>query len=80
MKTINTVIFVVLAFFTSASFAQLEPFEDYDIGEKVYSMTTIKVDPNMIDYYLEGLQKSWASGNQAATCSCEGRKGGATRS
>ena len=66
MKTINTVIFVVMAFFTSASFAQLEVFEDYDIGEKVYSMTTIKVDPNMMDYYLEGLRGSWVTGNEVS--------------
>ena len=66
MKTMKTAAVLLMMFFSSASFAQLEPFADYDIGEKVYTMTTVKVDPNMIDYYLEGLRDSWVAGNEVS--------------
>jgi hypothetical protein len=46
--------------------ADLEPWEDYDIGSSVMNVTTVKVDSNMIDAYLEGLSKSWMVGNERA--------------
>jgi len=66
MKTIKPLILTLLAMFASSSFAQLEPFKDYDIGEKVYSMTTIKVNPNMMDDYLEGIRDTWVKGNEVS--------------
>jgi hypothetical protein len=59
-------VFTVLALFASFSFAQLEPYKDYDIGEKVYAMTTIKVHPNMMDDYLEGLRETWVKSSEIA--------------
>ncbi len=53
-------------FITSTAFADLTPFKDYDIGEDVVSVTTIKVDSNMIDRYLEGLRATWATSNDTA--------------
>lgn len=47
-----------------SAFAQLEPFKDYSVEEAVWSITTIKVDANMSDYYLEGLRDSWVSSNE----------------
>ncbi|MEL7537513.1 MAG: hypothetical protein AAFX44_03905 [Pseudomonadota bacterium] len=46
--------------------ADLEPWKDYDIGEQVTSVTTVKVDANMIDKYLEGLRATWVTGNETA--------------
>lgn len=46
--------------------ADLEPWTDYDIGEGVINVTTVKVDSNMIDKYLEGLSKTWAPANEVA--------------
>jgi hypothetical protein len=46
--------------------ADLEPFKDYDMSEAVWSVTTIRVSPNMDDAYLEGLAKTWTSTNEIA--------------
>jgi hypothetical protein len=55
---------VILLAFTSASWADLEPFDDYDISDAVWSVTTVKVDSNMVDAYLEGLRETWVPGNK----------------
>ena len=58
---------VALAFFVgSVAVADLEPWKDYDIGAPVISVTTIKVDANMIDMYMEGLRATWVTSNEAA--------------
>jgi hypothetical protein len=46
--------------------ADLEPYEDYDISDEVWSLTTIKVAANMDDAYLEALKSAWAAGNEVA--------------
>ena len=46
--------------------ADLDPWEDYELSETVWSVTTVKVDPNMDDAYLEGLSKTWVTGNEVA--------------
>lgn len=48
------------------AFAQLEAYQDYDINEATSIVTTVKVDSNMIDYYLEGLRSTWAPSNDLA--------------
>ena len=57
---------LVLAGLASVAVADLEPYEDYDIGTMVSSVTTVKVDANMIDKYLEGLRDTWVTGNEVA--------------
>ena len=52
--------------FSSVAMADLEPWTDYDIGESISNVTTVKVDSNMIDKYLEGLSKTWAPANEVA--------------
>ena len=44
--------------------ADLTPWEDYDISDAVWSVTTVKVDSNMGDAYLEGLRETWIPGNK----------------
>lgn len=46
--------------------AQLEPYQDYDISDTVWDVTTVKVHPNMMDHYLEGLKESWVAANELA--------------
>jgi hypothetical protein len=46
--------------------AQLMPYEDYQISDKVYLITTVKVDANKGDDYLEGLQKTWIASQEVA--------------
>lgn len=57
---------IVLAVFASIAMADLDAWTDYDIGTGVSNITTVKVDSNMIDKYLEGLRDTWAPANDAA--------------
>lgn len=57
---------MLLAGIANIAAADLEPWTDYDIGEGVSNITTVKVDSNMIDKYLEGLSKTWAPANDVA--------------
>jgi hypothetical protein len=41
------------------TYADLTPFKDYQVSDAVWRVSTIKVDPNMGDAYLEGLKKTW---------------------
>ena len=55
---------LLLGCFAGVASADLEPWTDYDIGERVSNVTTVKVDSNMIDKYLEGLKSSWVPANE----------------
>jgi len=55
-----------LIFVASPVLADLEPYKDYDVSDAVWSVTTIKVDPNMDDAYLEGIKQTWAASNEVA--------------
>jgi hypothetical protein len=56
----------LMAFGSTAAFADLEPWKDYSMSESVWSVTTIKVHSNMDDAYLEGLKKTWIASNEVA--------------
>jgi len=53
-------------FFTTSAFAQLKPYQDYDISDNVWSITTVQVNANMIDNYLEGIEKTWVASQKVA--------------
>jgi hypothetical protein len=55
-----------LACMTSVAVADLEPWTDYELSEGVTNVTTVKVDSNMIDKYLEGLRQTWVTSNEVA--------------
>ena len=57
---------ILLAGVASAAVADFEPWTDYEVSEGVTNVTTVKVDSNMIDNYLEGLSQSWAPANEVA--------------
>ncbi len=52
--------------FASSAFAQLKPYQDYGISDEVWSITTVKVNSNMVDHYLEGIQKTWVASQEVA--------------
>lgn len=58
--------FVALAFVLSAGAARadLEQYKDYMVSDSVWSITTIKVNANMDDAYLEGIKKTWVASSQ----------------
>jgi hypothetical protein len=48
------------------AFADLKPWEDFEASEAVWSVTTVKVDPNMGNAYLEGIRDTWVASNEVA--------------
>ena len=57
---------LVLVGFATVASADLEIWTDYDVSDGVSNVTTVKVDSNMIDKYLEGLSKTWVPANETA--------------
>ncbi|NND46698.1 MAG: hypothetical protein HKN55_03460 [Woeseiaceae bacterium] len=66
MKIQQVLAGLILAGFASVAMADFEPWKDYELSEGVTNVTTVKVDSNMIENYLEGLSQSWASANEIA--------------
>lgn len=66
MKLLPTLTALGMIAFAQPAFAQLEVYEDYDISDTVSIVTTVKVDSNMGDYYLEGLKGTWVQSNELA--------------
>jgi hypothetical protein len=66
MKLRHMLAAVALTCFANVASADLEPWTDYDISSTVSNVTTIKVDSNMIDKYLEGIKTTWAPTNDIA--------------
>ena len=61
MKTIS--IAAATAAMTLASSAMaFEAYTDYTPSKEVWDVTMVKVNPNRIDDYLEGLKQTWLSG------------------
>lgn len=46
--------------------AQLNVWEDYEISDAVWSLTTINLEPGTQDIYLEGLKSTWVAANEVA--------------
>ncbi len=65
-KLLSCIALAATALATTAAFADLKPWKDFTPSEAVWTVTTVKVDPNMGNAYLEGLQKTWVSGNKLA--------------
>jgi len=66
MKIISAVAAVATALFTYTAVADLEPWKDYEVSDAVWTVTTVKVDSNMGDAYLEGIKNTWVKGNEFA--------------
>ena len=66
MRALSSICTALFMLMTAPAFADLEPFSDYDQSRSVYHLTTIQVDPNMHDAYLEGIEKTWVSSNEIA--------------
>ena len=66
MNLRQLLITAVLSCFASVAAADLEAWTDYDISNGLSNVTTVNVDSNMIDKYLEGLRDTWAPANEVA--------------
>jgi hypothetical protein len=65
-KSIAALAITLTSLLASEAFADLKPWEDYSTSEAVWQVVTVRVDANMGDAYLEGLEKTWVSGNKVA--------------
>jgi hypothetical protein len=63
---LKIILLSLMAFGSTAAFADLEPWKDYSMSESVWTVTAIKVHSNMGDAYLEGLKKTWIASNEVA--------------
>ncbi|WP_448552526.1 hypothetical protein [Thalassotalea montiporae] len=59
MKKVMVFIASILLSCSAVSKERLKVFTDYDLGTDIFSITTVKIDPNMEDIYLAGLSQSW---------------------
>lgn len=66
MKLKSVLAAAALATFASPALAQLNVYEDYSVSDAVWEISTVKVDANMGDYYLEGLKSTWVESNEVA--------------
>jgi hypothetical protein len=57
---------LVLGTLATLAVADLTPWKDYEVSDSVWSVTTIKVDANMDDAYLEGIKQTWVASNEVA--------------
>lgn len=65
--TLRTILIsAALSLVAAGAAADLKPWTDYTESEEVYMITTIKVDSNMEDAYLEGIKQTWIPGQEAA--------------
>ena len=62
IKSLLSVVAVLVV--PGLALADLKPWEDYEVSDAVWSVTTVKVDSNMGDAYLEGLRETWIPGNK----------------
>ena len=60
MKIHKMISALELVAFGGTATADLEVWKDYTLSETVSNVTTIKVDSNRVDTYLEGLRTTWA--------------------
>ena len=51
---------------SSPAIAQLKPYEDYTVSDSVSNISTIKVSENMVEEYLQGIQKTWVASHAVA--------------
>ena len=57
----NSLVAAALMVLASGASA-FEVFKDYVPSTEVYSVSFVRVDPNRLDDYLEGLKQTWMSG------------------
>lgn len=54
----------LLAIFANPAAAQLQPWEDFEASDAVWSVTHVDLDPGTMGIYLEGLKFTWIAANE----------------
>ena len=63
MRIKSILVAVALLSLSFSASADLTPWEDYEVSDAVWSVTTVRVESNMGDAYLEGIANTWVPGN-----------------
>ena len=63
----------VAALALAGSAQAFEAYTDYTPSKEVWNVTIVKVNPNRIDDYLEGIRQTWVKGCRTARETCGGR-------
>lgn len=66
MRTRTKVITLGFLLASSVALAALDPWTHYEPSKAVWMVTTVRVHANLDDDYLEGLARTWVTGNEAA--------------
>lgn len=48
------------------AWAEFEPWQDYEFGEGISNVTTVKIHANQFAAYMEGLRDTWVKANEVA--------------
>ena len=62
MKSLCIVASATAALAASTASQAFEVYTDYTPSKEVWNVTMVRVNPNRIDDYLEGLKQTWVSG------------------
>ena len=62
MKSICIAASATAALAASTASQAFEVYTDYTPSKEVWNVTMVRVNPNRIDDYLEGLKQTWVSG------------------
>jgi hypothetical protein len=57
---------LLMLLLSQTALAQLEPWTDYEVSKELWSITLVRVHPNMDDDYLEGIAETWVASNEVA--------------
>lgn len=57
---------LLMLLLSQTAVAQLEPWTDYEVSKELWSITLVRVHPNMDDDYLEGIKETWVASNEVA--------------
>jgi len=57
---------MLITMFANPAAAQLQPWEDFEASDAVWSVTHVDLDPGTMGIYLEGLKNTWVAANEVA--------------
>ena len=57
---------LLMLLLSQTALAQLEPWTDYEVSKELWSITLVRVHPNLDDDYLEGIKETWVASNEVA--------------
>jgi hypothetical protein len=66
LRTCATCLIALTVLAAAPLAAQMKVWEDYEVSDAAWSLTTVNLDPGTQDIYLEGLKSTWVAANEVA--------------